>query len=245
MPKSPKSPERRIETQAKNKTAHPGKVDKPSQAPRRTKAEVQADKEAKAQAKEAAAEARQQSINRTAEFEHADIAHEDIIDATPRPTFTPRPRSRRSQGRKTSPLTPFTGTSDIVCDDDNPDESPFLPTGHLGGGDGELAIEIDSPPPPPKKKKAKSTSKATAAKKNLEEETLAANRKRSVADVEPEGDLPVDSREEQPQEPKPKKAKVKMREEIKVATTKIVENEKEEKGPVEGNKYAKMVSFFM
>ena len=64
MPKSPKSPERRIETRAKNKTAHPGKVDKPSQAPRRTKAEVQADKEAKAQAKEAAAEARQQSINR-------------------------------------------------------------------------------------------------------------------------------------------------------------------------------------
>lgn len=245
MPKSPKSPERRIETRAKNKTTHPGRVDKSSQAPRRTKAEVQADKEAKAQAKVAAAEARQQSINRAAEFEYADIAHEDIVDATPRPVFTPRPRSRRSQGRKTSPLTPFTGTSDIVCDDDDPGESPFLPTGHLGseGGDGDLALESDTPPTPPpplKKKKGKSTQKATAAKKKPEE---TADRKRRAADVE--DDLPADSKEEQPQEPKPKKVKVKMREEIKVATTKIVENEKEEKGPGEGNKYAKMVNLFM
>jgi hypothetical protein len=47
-----------------------------------------------------------------------------------------------------------------------------------------------------------------------------------------EGDGPLDTDEEQPQEPKPKR--MKMRYEINVAAMKIPENE--------GNKYAKMIS---
>jgi hypothetical protein len=229
----PKSPERRINTRAKNKTTHPGKVVTSSQAPRRTKAEVQEDKAAKAQAKADAAAAIQQSINRTAEFEHADIANEDMVDATPRPISTPKPRPRDS------PLTSFTATSDIVFDDDDPDESPFMPGSQVSvdAGAGDSAVESDVPSLPAKKKKGKSTQKATSARVDMKNLDETADRKRRVADIE--GDLPADSNEEQPQEPKPKKVKVKMRDEISVATTKILENERE--GNKEGNKYAKMV----
>jgi hypothetical protein len=228
----PKSPERRIETRAKNKTTHPGKVVKSSQAPRRTKAEVQEDKAAKAQAKAAREEAKQQSINRAAEFETVDIANEDTLDATPRPIFTPKPQ-RLSTKPKNSPLTSFADSSDIIFDDD--DETPFMPgsqgTVDAGTGDSDSAEESDAPPPPVKKKKSKSTQKATSAAdtKKLEEK---ADRKRRVADVK--SDIPTDP--DEPQEPKPKKLKVKMREEINVAAAKILEKEKE------GNKYANMVN---
>jgi hypothetical protein len=246
-------PERQIETRAKNKTTHPGKIVKPSQ--KRTKAEVQQEKDAKAEAKAALEEARQQSIGRAAMFEHADIANEDMVDATPRPTFTPKSKPF-SHNPKNSPLTPFADTSDI----DGLGETPFKPNSpdkSLVDTDNS-AEDSDTPVPPSKKSKAKITQKATAARVDAKklggrkrgvvdvegdipalDSGKTAGRKRRVIDVE--DDIPLGSDEGQPREPKQKKVKVKvkMRDEINVAATKIIENEKE----VEGNRYAKMVKF--
>lgn len=228
-------PPSQMETRDRNKKTFPGTVDKPT--PRRTTAEVQQEKAAKAQAKKALAEARKQSIKRTAEFERADIANEDTVDATPRPTFTPKPRPL-SRNPKHSSLTTITGTSDIGVYDDR-DETPFM-----AGSDTEITVDTDnsavpvdnSPPPPVEKKKAKNTQKpeATAASVDTKKPRKTVNRKRRVADVEDSDDVPMDS--EQPLEPKPKRVKVKTRDEINVAATEILENEKE------GNKYAQMVN---
>jgi hypothetical protein len=46
---------------------------------------------AKTQAKAAREEAKQQSINCAAEFEHADLVNKDIVNATPCPPFTRKP----------------------------------------------------------------------------------------------------------------------------------------------------------
>jgi hypothetical protein len=248
-------PQRQIETRAKNKTTHPGKVVKSSQ--RRTKVEVQQEKDAKAQAKADLAEARQQSINRTAEFEHADITNEDMVNATPRLTFTPKPRPL-SYNQKKSPLASFSGDIEASNDlDETPfmsdseslvgsvidsavDETPFMP-GLVDPVDS--AVESDSPtvtPPPAKKKKAKTIQKATALAAKVDVKKLGeiAERKQKleVVDTEPESDVPLDSDKRQPRGPKPKRVKVKTRDEINVATTTIFEDENG------GNKYAKMVN---
>jgi hypothetical protein len=199
---------------------------------RKTKAEAQQERDAKAQAKAARAEARQQSINRAAEFERIDIANEDGVDATPRPIFTPKQRLlSRNQLQVDSPFTTFTDT-DIEESDGLHDETPPMP-----GSDGlvnadDSAVESDGPPTPVGKGKGKQMAPAARADmKNLQVEL--GNRKRRVDDVG--DDVPPGSDEEQPQEPKPKRVKKKMREEINIATTKILEKEKE------GNKYANMV----
>lgn len=81
----------RINTRSKNVAVHPGLV---LQAPpRRTSAQVKADKAAKKEAKETANLAAQAKINRAAAFENAAMANEDLLDATPRPLFTPKPKS--------------------------------------------------------------------------------------------------------------------------------------------------------
>lgn len=218
-----------METRAKNKTAHPGTIQKSSQKPRRTKEEVQRDKDAKAKAKQDREEAKQNSINRTAEFERADIVNEDIVDATPRPLFTPKQR-RFPQSHKNSPLTSFADTSDIEIESqaDGPEDTPFIP----GSADDAVDVGVDlddtadAPPPPAEEKKEKKSKKAkTDAKNQKVEET--AGHKRKVVDVEGNA----------PREPKPKKVKVKMRDQINDATMKIMENEKE----LEGNRFAKMV----
>src|SRR5271169_4673553 len=81
---------RQIETRTQNKTAHPGAVCKPA-VPRRTPAEVQQERNAKAKAKKDLEEMKRQSIVRTAEFEATEIANEDTVDITPHPPFTPKP----------------------------------------------------------------------------------------------------------------------------------------------------------
>ena len=214
MSKTKAVPQQGLATRSKNKTVHPGTVDKAQQ--RRTKEEVKEEKEAKARAKKALAEARQQSINRAAEFEHAAIANEDMVDATPRPTFIPKPRPLLK--RKNSPLTSLADTSDVEAD--NVDGSPFIPNSQGLADEEESAadVESDGPRAHPTKKKAKTTLKATAGKKQ------------ETPDVETD----VASDEEAP---KPKKVKAKMRDEIDVATTKIVKNERGL-----GNKYAQMVN---
>ena len=223
-------PPRQMETRAKNKTTHPGLRKELLSPPptHRTKAEVQQDKEAKAQAKAALAESRQRKINRTAEFERADIANKDMIDVTPRPTFPPKPRPLPHKQNKKLPLnsSPFTAaTSDIDVTLLMPDSELFRPD--------SSADESDTPA---RKGKATITLKATAARVDTKKTGETTNCKWRVVNVEGDTDIQLDSEDTQPREPKAKKVKVKMQDEINVATTKILENEKE------GNKYAKMVN---
>ncbi|KAH9023765.1 hypothetical protein EDB85DRAFT_1894623 [Lactarius pseudohatsudake] len=257
MPKTP-SPPRRMSTRASNKTAHPGNVVKPK---RRTTAQVQEEKMAKAKVKEARKVARQQGINRAAEFEHTCLANEDLVDATPRPLFTPKRRHNQIQ----SDLTPISKTSDSDShgdsdnngdrdgnDDrdgdsdsdtdrdsdsdsdssDNNEKSAFKPLASESSDtrdNSTQAVESDVPPPPGKKlkgahKKAAATRAATKAtsRKNKRANKLDAE----SADAEP------------PQEPKPKKIKLRIRDEINVAAKKM-EDQAEDKS--QGNRYADMV----
>ena len=96
-------------------------------------------------------------------------------------------------------------------------ETPFIP-GLVDPVDS--AVESDGPLPA-KKKKAKPIQKATAAKVDVKKLGEIADRKRRVVDTEPESDVPLDSDKWQPRGPKPKRVKVKMRDEINVAMTKF------------------------
>ena len=211
-----------METRARNKTAHPGNVDKSTT--RRTKTEVEEERTTKAQAVATRAEAKQQGINRIAEFEHADMVDEDMVDATPRPLFTPkaRPSIRHQKDSTTDPE-----TSDVEILEDSESESPFSKNSvthdsSSGESDGEASVES----PPAKKKprrtvKTAQTVKATApmAKKTGKRKVPA-----SEAETEPAFD------EEAPKKPKPKskpKPKMRVQDEINVAAKKIQENKDE------------------
>ncbi|KAH9014123.1 hypothetical protein EDB84DRAFT_1443962 [Lactarius hengduanensis] len=175
MPKTP-SPPRRMSTRASNKTAHPGNIVKHK---RRTMAQVQEEKMAKAKAKEACKVAKQQGINRAAQFEHACLANEDLVDATPRPLFTPKRRHNQIQQKAER------------C--------------------AQKAVVT------------RAATKATSRKNKRANKLIA---KSAGSDAEP------------PQEPKPKKIKVRIRDEINVAAKKM-EDQAEDKS--QGNKYADMV----
>ena len=195
---------------------------------RRTTAEVQEERAAKAQAKANREDARLQSINRTAEFEHADMANEDLADATPRPPFTPKPWPRPHK-QASSDLTPLAETSDVDLSD-NFEKASFIPPAseHSVTAD-ESAVDSDMPTPVAKKLKVepkKAVAKTAGKKKAMAKK---ADKKKQVdqSDVEI-----VDA---EPQEPKPKPKKPRMWDEIDVATKKISENESQ------GNKYASMM----
>ena len=99
MPQKSKSSPHQIGTRATNKFAHPGKIVKPS-APHRTLAEVNQDREAKAQAKADREAAKKKSITCAAQFEQSYMANEDMADATPHPHFTPKPPPRNKRKSK-------------------------------------------------------------------------------------------------------------------------------------------------
>ena len=219
-------PHRQIKTWSSNKTAHPGDAVKTTK--RRTTAEVQEERAAKAQAKANREDARLQSINRTAEFEHADMANEDLADATPRPPFTPKPWPRPHK-QASSDLTPLAETSDVDLSD-NFEKASFIPPAseHSVTAD-ESAVDSDMQTPVAKKLKVepkKAVAKTAGKKKAMAKK---ADKKKQVdqSDVEI-----VDA---EPQEPKPKPKKPRMRDEIDVAAKKIGENESQ------GNKYASMM----
>jgi hypothetical protein len=195
-----------METRARNKIAHPGHAVKTSKF--RTTAEVQAERAAKAQAKAAQEKARQQSINRAAEFEHADMADEDLVDATPRPLFTPK-----SSRIRTNPnLIPLKEMSDVEMTYVS-DSASFIPPSAEESVANNSGVESDVPPPPIKKQRAQTT--------KAKGQVTAAMNKVTVkkSDVEM-----VSTDVELPQEPKPKKVKTWTRDEINAATKEIQEN---------------------
>ena len=144
-----------IGTRARNKLTHPGNVSKP--APRRSSAEVQQEREEKAKAKAVRDAAKKKGIIRAAEFEKADMANEDITDATPRP-FTPKPwPPRRNKKGATADLVPI---AESGVDTDTDDPAPAAP--ELVTGD-ESESDDTTPGPPTKKQKTLVKEKATAA----------------------------------------------------------------------------------
>jgi hypothetical protein len=157
-------PQCQIETRSSNKTAHPGDAVKTTK--HRTTAEVQEGHVAKAQAKAAHEDARLQSINCTAEFEHADMANEDLVDATPRPPFTPKPWPQPHK-QASSDLTPLAETSDVDLSDNFKKASFTPPTSKRSVTTDESAVDSDMPTPVTKKLKVepKKAMVKTAGKK--------------------------------------------------------------------------------
>jgi hypothetical protein len=210
-----------METRARNKIAHPRNAVKTSK--RRTTAEVQAERAAKAQAKAAQEKARQQSINRAAEFEHADMADEDLVDATPRPLFTPK-----SSRIRTNPnLIPLEEMSDVEMTYVS-DSASFIPPSAEESVANNSGVESDVPPPPIKKQRAQTTKakgQVTAAMNKVTAKK--ADKKKGVDESDVEM---VSTDVELPQEPKPKKVKTRTRDEINAATKEI-----------QGNKYGDIV----
>jgi hypothetical protein len=233
---------RQIGTRATNKLAHPGNVVKPT-VTRRTSAEVQQEREAKAKAKADHEDKETRSILRAAEFEHADMANEAMVDATPRPPFTPKPWPPKKKAKQPK-LVPIAESSENQIGDDDletplapvscdslssvtEDESFLLVTNDESSvTEDESEIEYAAPPT----KKQKVTEKATRA---VGASTKVAERGRKVGMDE----KVVAASDEQPL-PKPKKGKAKgkanVREEIKFVAKKM-ENE------IKGDKYGDMM----
>ena len=213
-------PQRQIETRASNKSAHPGKTSKP--APRRTSAEVQQERDAKAKAKADREEAKQQSIARTTKFEQADIANENMVDATPRPHFSPKPWPP-PRNHKCAKLVSIAESNDEISQ--KSDDTPLTPAPSEQSvtAEGESSTEDDENPPA-KKKRVYATKKATGVKPVGEKDKKKAD-----------GDEDIATKSDDEQTPKPKKVKVKVRDEIDIAAKKMVKTE------VKSNRYSNMV----
>jgi hypothetical protein len=213
MPSNP-VPSRQIETRAGNKSAHPGNVTKPKK--RRTAAEVEEARVAKAKAKEDRELARKQSIERAAQFERADMVCEDDVDATPRPAFTPKPRPPpQNQSRMTSLPAE---TSDVEMSygsdfDGDFDRAPFVPPPSADGSTVDDSTVENDTPPPAKKAKAAAKGKGKETKK-----AKAASKKKTAEESEVEI---VEPKAEPPKEPKPKKKN--FRDEINIAAKELEE----------------------
>ena len=213
-------PQHHIKTHAKNKLAYAGMALKVTVQPHQTTAEAQQEHVMKAQAKTAKEEAKQQSINHAAEFEHANMANKDIVDAMPCPLFTPK-LWPTSHSQKDTCLTPLTKMSDIEMAEGFDAASFEVPFSKKSITD-DSAVESDNTPRPVKKLKVQATAKAVSmAGVKPVGGRAAEKKKRAKCDAE---EIVQASDEELPQEPKPKKAKVKLRDEINIATKKIKEN---------------------
>jgi hypothetical protein len=203
-----------IKTRAKNKDCHPGVPDRAQ--PRRTSVEVENERAAKAQKKAAEQEKKKQNIRRAAEFEDADMANEGVIDATPRPCFTPKPRPP-ARNRENASLGPVTEVSDSS---DGRNSLSFQPLDSEESVTGKESADESDSRPLAKRLKAHTTGKAipkvgraSPAKKNRK----AAPRAKKVAPALDE----AAPDEETPR--KPKKAKPKVREEIDMYMKEIEE----------------------
>jgi hypothetical protein len=194
-----------MKTRAKNKNAHPGVPD--CAPPRRTIDEVQNERAAKAQVKAAKEEKRRRVVEQAAEFELADMANEDVVDATPRPSSFSKSRLSVTSRVNLTPLTPVGEVSGNPEDSDDDDTGSYEPHCSAEARTEELeesAAESD-PPPPAKKLKAQTTRKAI--------------RRVDSATRTEEGAPAPDEDSNLAQ--KPKKAKPKVRDEICAAKKKI------------------------
>jgi hypothetical protein len=150
----PHTPTPRRRTRASNRLAHPGNVDKGKE--RLTPSQAQKIRKAKAQAKAAREEARENNVNRIAEFERDDMLEEHLNAATPRaPVFTPKP----THERRFSDLTPLPAPemNDVASSDATNETSSFVqpPSEDTADEPGESAAESNEPTPFKKRKVTK------------------------------------------------------------------------------------------
>jgi len=209
MPPKKSVEPRQIGTRASNKLAHPGQVTKTG-VPRRTSAEVQHEREAKAKAKADREKAKKQGIIRAAEFEHADMANEDIVNATPRPPFTPKPWPPPRNKKK---LVPVAESNEVDEPDfDNTSLSPAPSDSSVTESESESVTESESddPTPPTKKQKIQATQKVGGSGKVPGSEKGRKVDKKVVV-----------ASEEEHRTSMPKKVKAKVRDEIDFAAKKM------------------------
>ncbi|KAF8496060.1 hypothetical protein JB92DRAFT_3126258 [Gautieria morchelliformis] len=217
-----------METQASNKTAHPGRVAKAP--PHQTTAKVQEEHAAEVQAKAALIEAKKKGVNRAAEFERDDIAKEDLMDATACPPFTPKPwpplHNHKAHHTPRADLKPIEESGGVEVTDD---QSSFIPPNSEISVVGNSEVESAAAPSPAKKRKpetrkhakpkATTTKKAmTTAKKSM---VKSVGKKRAEeSDVEM-----ADSEAEPVKAPKPKKEMVQEQDKIDNTVKEIAEKE--------------------
>ena len=219
MPKVSKA-QHCMETWAGNKQAHSGITIKGKM--HRTTAEVQQECKVKAQAKATKEAKWKRFIKCTAEFEHDEMANEDIVDATPHPPFT-QMQQQASQNHRNS-LSPVTEMSNV---DTHDQIDMLLFVGQADCSDmsvieEDIADKSDAPPPVqkrPTKAKTKTTGKAAGEHVHA---VAASKRKTEAENIE---EVVLDSEGEAPQEPKPKKMKVKVQDKINTVVKGIEENE--------------------
>jgi hypothetical protein len=190
-------------TRTKNADEHPGLIDVDKKRKRRTKAEMAADREQKAEADAAKKLQQQQAINTIAQVENK-MAVEDANDVTPRPTHPQVPYNRRLRRTASVAQIPLYAHdnegSDGACneaqerelsaDDDYQDD---------GGYSTDTADSIDNFMRPQKKAKVPSQAVKPVATK--------------VDASDRGGDVPMGSK---PQ-PKPKPVKISVRDTVKAA----------------------------
>ena len=199
-----------METRVGNKAAHPGNIIKPTA--RRTKAEIEQERVRKAQATAARTEAKQQRINRTAAFEHADMANEDIVDATPRLPFAPKRPASTCNSTPTDLA--MSGVEDSEFN--SSDKGVAVATENSS-----VESSSDESSPPAQRNTRLTVAKAT---RTTVQPTRKVQGKAQVMQSDTETELDDD---ETPKKVKPK-PKPKVRDEIDVATKKLVEkNERE------------------
>jgi hypothetical protein len=163
------------------------------------------------------------------------MANEDMVDATPRPPFTPKPWPPPRNKKKAKLVTVAEPSEAEIVDDLDFDKTSLAPvaseeddsvTEDDSVAEDESVTESDSddPTPPAKKQKTQATEKAmqtAGASANVDEK-----KKKKVEKVAITSDQ---------QTPKPKKFKAKVRDEIDFAAKKITDNE------VKRNMYSDMV----
>ena len=115
----------RVTTRPKNATQHPGHVVKPPRKPANANAKTTKDKKADAaKAKAAKAVAKKLGAAQCSQFEQEAMEREDMLDATPRPNFTPAAGRILSSkpGAAESVL-----ESEVETDEANPDKATYQP----------------------------------------------------------------------------------------------------------------------
>ena len=137
-------------TRASNATKRPGLAIKP--APRRTSEEVKAAANTKKAANAAKKQAQEARIKRVAAFESNARDNEDLIDATPRPNFTPRDSHPDSE----------TGLGTSEDDGPNPNKNTYIPPDE-SDDESDNSVQSAEVMPVPKRKK-KATPAAAASK---------------------------------------------------------------------------------
>jgi hypothetical protein len=207
----PKLGPSQIKTRPSNKGTHPGNVTKGTS--RRTPAEMKLMREEKAKAKASREKAKQQGITRTAQFEHSDKLDEELGEATPRPLLASGlPRAPRNR-KQTKPVS-ITSSSDVEKGNDSEASAPTEDV----ATESDSTAESDQPPP---KKQTKATVKPTV--KIGKPGTVKTAAKRKKLEVDTDANETTSSDKETT--PQPKKVKVKMRDEINLASKEIGETE--------------------